>query len=399
MPGDKELQHSSFDSLSQSSTETSDTSQSPPTGNRTYSTLETNLAEQLLALKDGLKDDQTDSTTATGENQRKRRKFVAEELKDTNYWERRKKNNEAAKKSREKRRLNDVIMENKIDQVNRENANLRAELNELKTKLSNPTSRDPYRQNMSETAGYPVPGTSASVKRPTDIVYGQIPHNNSLTPPVTRETIGLTPPHVAPSIVLPISSSAHLPFAVASGYVTVPHQIPHMSVLVPGAPNGMPHLDVLLKKECEDPSDAVNSPPLPRYIDDGRFENADSEYGQSDISDVSDLSSDSPRKSDLMINVSYTERPRGRKRSANPEAMNPKYADPKYADRRRKNNAAARKCRETRKEITRLRAIRSNMLEAENNKLRQEIHSLSTEIRYLKELLDKKATKERETVN
>lgn len=41
---------------------------------------------------------------------RKRRDFIPNELKDDHYWERRRKNNLAAKRSREKRRLNDIVL-------------------------------------------------------------------------------------------------------------------------------------------------------------------------------------------------------------------------------------------------------------------------------------------------
>lgn len=46
--------------------------------------------------------------------QRKRRDFIPNELKDEQYWERRRKNNLAAKRSREKRRLNDIVLEAKV---------------------------------------------------------------------------------------------------------------------------------------------------------------------------------------------------------------------------------------------------------------------------------------------
>jgi hypothetical protein len=60
--------------------------------------------------------------------QRKRRDFIPNELKDDHYWERRRKNNLAAKRSREKRRLNDIVLETKVLELT--NAN-----NVLKLKL------------------------------------------------------------------------------------------------------------------------------------------------------------------------------------------------------------------------------------------------------------------------
>jgi hypothetical protein len=51
--------------------------------------------------------------------QRKRRDFIPNELKDDSYWERRRKNNLAAKRSREKRRLNDIVLEAKVIELNK----------------------------------------------------------------------------------------------------------------------------------------------------------------------------------------------------------------------------------------------------------------------------------------
>ncbi|XP_075935601.1 nuclear factor interleukin-3-regulated protein [Anarhichas minor] len=66
---------------------------------------------------------------------RRKREFIPEERKDNLYWERRRKNNEAAKRSREKRRINDMVLENKLMALGEENASLKAELLSLKLKF------------------------------------------------------------------------------------------------------------------------------------------------------------------------------------------------------------------------------------------------------------------------
>lgn len=66
---------------------------------------------------------------------RRKREFIPDEKKDNIYWERRRKNNEAAKRSREKRRLNDMVLENKLMALGEENATLKAELLSLKLKF------------------------------------------------------------------------------------------------------------------------------------------------------------------------------------------------------------------------------------------------------------------------
>lgn len=66
---------------------------------------------------------------------RRKREFIPDEKKDAMYWEKRRKNNEAAKRSREKRRLNDLVLENKLIALGEENATLKAELLSLKLKF------------------------------------------------------------------------------------------------------------------------------------------------------------------------------------------------------------------------------------------------------------------------
>uniref|UniRef100_H3CSC9 BZIP domain-containing protein n=2 Tax=Tetraodon nigroviridis TaxID=99883 RepID=H3CSC9_TETNG len=65
-------------------------------------------------------------------NCRRKREFISNEKKDASYWEKRRKNNEAAKRSREKRRLNDMFLENRVIALNDENVRLKTELLQLK---------------------------------------------------------------------------------------------------------------------------------------------------------------------------------------------------------------------------------------------------------------------------
>lgn len=68
-------------------------------------------------------------------NCRRKREFISSEKKDASYWEKRRKNNEAAKRSREKRRLNDMVLENRVIALNDENVRLKAELLQLKMRF------------------------------------------------------------------------------------------------------------------------------------------------------------------------------------------------------------------------------------------------------------------------
>ncbi|GCC40029.1 hypothetical protein chiPu_0024353 [Chiloscyllium punctatum] len=63
---------------------------------------------------------------------RRKREFIPDEKKDNTYWDKRRKNNEAAKRSREKRRVNDLVLEQRVIALLEENARLKAELLALK---------------------------------------------------------------------------------------------------------------------------------------------------------------------------------------------------------------------------------------------------------------------------
>lgn len=68
--------------------------------------------------------------------QRKQREFIPDNKKDDNYWDRRRRNNEAAKRSREKRRFNDMILEQRVIELTKENHILKAQLDAIKDKYN-----------------------------------------------------------------------------------------------------------------------------------------------------------------------------------------------------------------------------------------------------------------------
>ncbi|XP_031174242.1 uncharacterized protein si:dkey-172o19.2 [Sander lucioperca] len=59
---------------------------------------------------------------------RRKREMIPTDKKDSTYWDKRNKNNEAAKRSREKRRLNDLMLEGQLLALSEENAQLRAQV-------------------------------------------------------------------------------------------------------------------------------------------------------------------------------------------------------------------------------------------------------------------------------
>ncbi len=68
-------------------------------------------------------------------SQRKQREFIPDNKKDESYWDRRRRNNEAAKRSREKRRFNDMILEQRVVELSKENHFLKAQLAAIKEKF------------------------------------------------------------------------------------------------------------------------------------------------------------------------------------------------------------------------------------------------------------------------
>lgn len=68
--------------------------------------------------------------------QRKQREFIPDAKKDDSYWDRRRRNNEAAKRSREKRRFNDMVLEQRVIELTKENHVLKAQLDAIKDKYN-----------------------------------------------------------------------------------------------------------------------------------------------------------------------------------------------------------------------------------------------------------------------
>ncbi|XP_041634243.1 nuclear factor, interleukin 3 regulated, member 6 [Cheilinus undulatus] len=85
------------------------------------------LARSLLGRSSAAKRKESPSSSI-----RRKREFIPHDKKDDGYWDKRRKNNEAAKRSREKRRMNDMVLENRVLALLEENARLRAELLALK---------------------------------------------------------------------------------------------------------------------------------------------------------------------------------------------------------------------------------------------------------------------------
>lgn len=91
------------------------------------------LAQRLLRLRA--------CSSQVGSVMRRKSEMMPPDKKDAAYWEKRHKNNEAAKRSREKRRLNDLMLEGQLLALSDENAQLRAQVLSLQYHRSLSTER------------------------------------------------------------------------------------------------------------------------------------------------------------------------------------------------------------------------------------------------------------------
>ncbi|XP_038641031.1 uncharacterized protein LOC119957255 [Scyliorhinus canicula] len=93
------------------------------------------LPEALSPYHEGLSQRTRTSKGRPSNSGRRKREFISDEKKDASYWEKRRKNNEAAKRSREKRRISDLVLENRVVALNEENVRLKSELLALKLRF------------------------------------------------------------------------------------------------------------------------------------------------------------------------------------------------------------------------------------------------------------------------
>ena len=232
------------------------------------------LAHSLLGRAPAVKRKASPSSNAA---LRRKREFIPVDQKDDGYWDKRRKNNEAAKRSREKRRVNDMVLENRVLALLEENARLRAELLALKFRfglVKDPSSapmlplastappcapqrpspyylpradrdpsgalpvshphhsqalraiREPGQGHLSEDSGFSTPGGS-SVGSPV-FFEDRLSDGGKLSPRGMVDDLGYEPHHSPPSAAegpRTLTPTAHLPFSPADGMKTLPHKL------------------------------------------------------------------------------------------------------------------------------------------------------------------------------
>ncbi|CAF1176418.1 unnamed protein product [Rotaria sordida] len=81
-------------------------------------------------------------------SRRKKRAFIPDDKKDPTYWSQRSKNNLSAKRSRVKRRMNDLVLETKLTQLNHENQLLKAKIDMLARKFGHLTNKEEEQEEL-----------------------------------------------------------------------------------------------------------------------------------------------------------------------------------------------------------------------------------------------------------
>ncbi|CAG5118537.1 unnamed protein product [Candidula unifasciata] len=157
----------------------------------------------------------SDSSSANGmgsDGNRRFREFVPDEQKNEIYWEKRRKNNEAARKSREKRRMQDMVMEGRITTLEDDNSKLRQELLALKKKFKVPEGQPGYETDSDESqqAGHRGMNTAS----PPEMNMGQTQHHNSVMGGISKATSNL--PYSSPPPLLTMAESLPLGMAMYS---------------------------------------------------------------------------------------------------------------------------------------------------------------------------------------
>ncbi|KAI5614259.1 nuclear factor, interleukin 3 regulated, member 6 [Silurus asotus] len=104
---------------------------------------------------------------------RRKREFTPDEQKDDNYWMKRSRNNQAAKRSRERRRVEERLLEERALQLLRENEKLRAALSSVNYHgVAEQTSHDTFLDCFS----VPELARDSYMRSMVDLQANRIPH-------------------------------------------------------------------------------------------------------------------------------------------------------------------------------------------------------------------------------
>lgn len=156
-------------------------------------------------------------------SQRKQREFIPDNKKDDSYWDRRRRNNEAAKRSREKRRFNDMVLEQRVMELSKENHILKAQLEAIRDKFGICPESVISTEHVLAALPSEPPISVKRAKIPTSaaLLYPQTPspvHTSVIHQPVSggRSPRSPTQLYVPETTAYPESESFQYPYAHSS---------------------------------------------------------------------------------------------------------------------------------------------------------------------------------------
>ncbi|KAL4658948.1 hypothetical protein GN956_G3365 [Arapaima gigas] len=178
----------------------------------------------------------------------KRQKTPEDQKKDASYWEKRRKNNEAAKRSREKRRVNDYVLETRLVALSEENMRLRAELLALRLRfgLQSPAACSPNQHSLLPHLPHGAPtGSSTDAywgRWHADGVRSPLPYFPESRAPPVHGSSPLPQVHSPAGVGYPFIFDRFPSFPSAHSSFFLPNLLPHPSSAWPPLPTSRPLL-------------------------------------------------------------------------------------------------------------------------------------------------------------
>ncbi|CAD6195563.1 unnamed protein product [Caenorhabditis auriculariae] len=356
------------------------------------------------------------SNSSEGSSPNSRRNSMNETaMKDDHYWERRRKNNDASKRSREKRRLNDLAMEERIQALSAENERLKSQLVTRDTVL---VTQPPA--PLREFASLPSQSSTVLLAGPSKAMFpasamstmpsltgsGLLPllPSNSQLPmlqlcqfqaAMQQQLMPATPTTASPPCVFS-STSAFQPFrgkeqaptaAATSVIMKAERSSPDSSsdVIDPNVQ--------LAQRLPQPPQPSSSNSLLSALLATRRPSPAVPQSRTEHISGLNSPPRNSCSKSDCESISSSASLSPSHSSEDHADQLNGSFADksPQYIDRRRRNNEAAKRCRANRRAVFEYRSRRVQLLEGENDELRRQIESLKQEVAQFKAILAQRA--------
>ncbi|EFO85997.1 CRE-ATF-2 protein [Caenorhabditis remanei] len=373
------------------------------------------------------------SNFSEGSPPESRRNSVNESvIKDEHYWERRRRNNDASRRSREKRRLNDQAMEEKIMQLSAENERLKSQLENRPSSVITTAAATPQPTAIEPPTALIIPNVAKNLFPSGPVAPLQA--SSMLSVPLLQTT-----PHFPSMIQLcqlqpttiqspvysstqPASTSTSSLFSSSSSSAFHPFRPSE------GVQQSFPTSSVIMKVERRSPDSSTDIKLPQPLLQPGT--NVIQQIGQpaSSASVIQQVNQPAQQQGPSLLSALLSQRrpsptvpqsrtehisglnspPRHTGNKSDCESVSssasfsPSHSSedhsnysnksPQYADRRRRNNEAAKRCRANRRAVFEYRSRRVQLLEGENEELRSQIENLKAEIAHFKSVLAQRAS-------